>query len=446
MIYDYSPEAVMSILFHKRKLVETQTHTKDNEKLPLKNGYEFKRQKLDVSIETTVPGPGLLKYSSSIFMLRLIYKTLLLFEYSARVAQNNSKCIIEQIMNHTKVFMQRITDARKDIKGMLTRYQSNRIASRLQRWWRRQVQPFLFIVNKLDDDEKLDKSMFIRSRRNVICPLTQDRIPRTDFYRMVLEDGKCVIYTLSELARYLVETTKFSCPLTRAPINICMLRRMKHKLKDESMFAKLIRVYLNKEEIHYQERRRADDIFSNELICSHILEDMVDIVDDDDIGVTAGLDHITEIIGEYIEANDRFWTLYPEECKSILKMEIGKLVSRGTILRDKIDKYRVENLELETKFVNTCRDDKEARLKYMEQIDANQDKIDKCELKIDKTSMLEWFIKDVYTELNKRRAPRVLSITDTRRLLAPPPLRITNASQTSNLSSSSSMDEDSEEE
>lgn len=149
-------------------------------------------------------------------------------------------------------------------------------ARKIQHWWRYYKR--YLVTNQVDEYEQ-GKDGFVRvGGKNAICPITQDIIPVTQCFKIVIGPNAVLAYTCTDLIEYLTKTCNFECPCTRTTINEPILRRLVRKGMElgvsTTMF--LMDRYRHRDMVKRQEIEMANRRLAIEVSCANYMTEILE--------------------------------------------------------------------------------------------------------------------------------------------------------------------------
>lgn len=200
-------------------------------------------------------------------------------------------------------------------------------AKRIQSFWKRYHKG----TKTNNDVEDEAEEGFVRSNgKNVICPVTQDKIPFDDAFALESSTGHQTVYTATGLARYIVNTSNFSCPCSRIPITEASVARLEGKLVDIDDWhyfpGHLLRMYYNRDAQIRQRAENSNYIIAYENACGLIMSEMCDLA----ANLTMDSRHvyqkiIHDLIPEWHHHVHLFFRVDYDACYSMLRSDKEKL-------------------------------------------------------------------------------------------------------------------------
>ena len=150
-------------------------------------------------------------------------------------------------------------------------------ATTIARFWSRYRS--LPLVNQTTDDED-PVGLVTFMGKAVICPITQDTIPRSEQFRLVTTNFEGIAYSRTALAEYLYTTVNFTCPCTRSPIEARDVTRLADRCKDwikENRKPDLLSLYNTRFLVRREAVNNSNQLLAYESACA---EDMTRILDE----------------------------------------------------------------------------------------------------------------------------------------------------------------------
>ena len=200
-------------------------------------------------------------------------------------------------------------------------------ALRLQRWWRRSER-LRVVVNNTEEDSP-GSGGYLRCRgRDVICPITQERIPWRMAFRFVTDDGAVIAYSAPHLVSYLLSSGKFSCCLTRAKIRRPVVLRLQRRALQLGVdnAASLMCVYGQRRAILNNRIENDNAILAIEVSCGELMVEALDLCSDlslttADVGRSLQLD----VLPNWRALVRNYMGLDEDACRGMLMADQQKL-------------------------------------------------------------------------------------------------------------------------
>lgn len=194
-------------------------------------------------------------------------------------------------------------------------------ATKIAKWWRLYKALNDKIVNNTEGHGKRD---FLRKGgENVICPITQEAVKHNDVFKVFIDNGSVVVYTLEDLVNYLSSTGTFQCCLTRQELRLPTIRRLVKKALDRSINGaqELLSTYFRRGLIRRDRIEHDNRILAIEASCASVMTDIMDSSANCDIGAVQASIRIAEFVPEWRNLVNDYIRLDANSCLSMLRSD-----------------------------------------------------------------------------------------------------------------------------
>lgn len=189
--------------------------------------------------------------------------------------------------------------------------------SRLQKWWR-SVARYSKLINNTESTGT--KGKIRAGGKDVICPITQDTITVDGCFKIVLDNGSVVVYTLEDLVSYISNTGVFQCCLTRQPIYLPTIRRLTKSAKNKNIdgWHDIMTKYFARAQIRRDRIEHDNRILAIEASCAAVMTDILDAAANHDSGSMRASLSVLEFSREWLQLIQTYSRLDATSCLSML--------------------------------------------------------------------------------------------------------------------------------
>lgn len=198
-------------------------------------------------------------------------------------------------------------------------------ATKIAKWWRFYKSLNDKIVN---NTEQPGKAGYLRKEGgNVLCPITQDGVEYKHAFKIIIDNGSIVVYTIEDFVNYLLSTGNFHCCLTRQELYLPTIRRLVSKARKMSIAGadELIGVYLRREAIRRNRIEHDNRILAIEASCASVMTDIMDSAANHDIGPIEASLRIAEFVPEWRNLINDYMRLDLNSCLNMLEADKERL-------------------------------------------------------------------------------------------------------------------------
>ena len=205
-----------------------------------------------------------------------------------------------------------------------TRYWSKRdsAVSRIVKFWNKYSQ---YIASNNTNDE--GDLFYIRSRgKNVICPISQDKIPISKCIKFVSSTGHVHAYNVDDLSQYFQSSGNFTCPCTREEFSKSLVHNMTKKCS-MSEGASLKASFEMRYTIRNRQRERDNRVLAIENSCGIAMTESLDMCSNLDVSTAAAAHQLLNyLIPEWKQLVNDFRLVSKDDCIAMLVGDREKII------------------------------------------------------------------------------------------------------------------------
>ena len=217
-----------------------------------------------------------------------------------------------------------LKDTTKTQTNYVTRYQSKRdnAGAVICKFWKKYKN---YIVSNNTENES-DKFSIRCKGKNILCPITQEKIPIEKCIKFVSSKGHVHAYNVDDLAQYFKSSGNFTCPCTRENFSRFMIRHMSKKCNRNDA-ASLLVSFEMRFSIRNRQRERDNRILAIENSCGIAMTESLDICSNLDISTAAAAHNLLNyLIPEWKQLVNDYFLVSKNDCIAMLSGDREKII------------------------------------------------------------------------------------------------------------------------